>query len=206
MVGELIMLPVRIGVRATRLWFRAAEETVSVATSTTGRLLGLGSRGSEAHAGAHPTEQRRSDGDGNGHNAFSSRESTVVDSDEIERQVSAALHPPGEDTPAPREQPRSDEAPIDPQPVHVSEEPSLVEEFAEPGAEEGAGAEVHIEPPWEGYTRMSAKQIVDRLLVASPAELAAVQLYESSHRNRQTVLNAAKRQLRDANGRSAGSQ
>jgi hypothetical protein len=77
-----------------------------------------------------------------------------------------------------------------------------VEEVAEPGAEDGAGAEVHIEPPWESYAQMNAKDIVDRLTSADPAVLAAVQLYESSHRNRQTILNAVQRQLRSANGRS----
>ncbi len=87
-------------------------------------------------------------------------------------------------------------------PVHVSEEPTLVEAFAEPGAEDGAGAEVHIDEPWEGYGRMGAKEIVSRLSGATPAELAAVQLYESSHRGRQTILNAVQRELRSSNGRS----
>jgi len=81
-----------------------------------------------------------------------------------------------------------------------------VEEFAEPGAEEGAGAEVHINEPWEGYARLNAKQVLARLSTATPAELATVQLYESGHRRRQTILNAVQRQLRSANGRSSRSQ
>jgi len=36
-------------------------------------------------------------------------------------------------------------------PTHVSEEVRLVEAFAEPGAEEGAGAAVHMVEPWKGY-------------------------------------------------------
>jgi hypothetical protein len=47
---------------------------------------------------------------------------------------------------------------------------------------------------------MSARQVTARLGDASAAELAAVQLYESSTRSRQTILSAAARQLRSANG------
>ena len=81
-----------------------------------------------------------------------------------------------------------------------------MEEFAEPGAEDGAGAEIRIEAPWDGYEDMNVKQIVARLSSATAAELGAVQLYERSHRGRQTILNAVKRELRSPNGRSSGSQ
>jgi hypothetical protein len=47
---------------------------------------------------------------------------------------------------------------------------------------------------------MSAKQVISRLADATPAELAAVSLYESGNRSRQTVLEAVQRQLRAANG------
>lgn len=78
----------------------------------------------------------------------------------------------------------------------MSEEPELVEEFAEPGAEDGAGPELHIREPWEGYRHMTVRDITARLSGASAAELAAVQLYESSNRGRQTILAAVARQLR----------
>jgi hypothetical protein len=78
----------------------------------------------------------------------------------------------------------------------VSEEPELVEELAEPGAEDGAGAELHIREPWEGYRDMSAREIGAKLVGASTAELAAVELYERSNRARQTILAAVARQLR----------
>jgi hypothetical protein len=86
-------------------------------------------------------------------------------------------------------------------PAHVSEEPTLVSEFAELGAEDGAGAELHVQEPWRGYKEMNAKQVLARLEEASPAELAAVQLYESRHRSRQKILTAVGRQLQKANGR-----
>jgi hypothetical protein len=79
----------------------------------------------------------------------------------------------------------------------VSEEPELVEEIAEPGAEDGAGAELHIREPWEGYRDMSAREIGARLAGATAAELAAVELYERSNRARQTILAAVARQLRN---------
>jgi hypothetical protein len=81
-------------------------------------------------------------------------------------------------------------------PAHVSEEPVLVEEFAEAGVENGAGPELHIHEPWTGYQKMSARDITARLAGASAAELAAVKLYESSNRGRQTILAAVARHLR----------
>ncbi|MEO6857211.1 MAG: hypothetical protein ABI323_01285 [Solirubrobacteraceae bacterium] len=75
---------------------------------------------------------------------------------------------------------------------------SVVEESADIGAEEGAGAEIHVAEPWEGYREMKAADVIDRLGGADTAELAAVELYEISHRRRQTVLDAAKRELHRA--------
>ena len=74
-------------------------------------------------------------------------------------------------------------------------------EEAEPGAEDGAGASVHVQPPWDGYEHMAAREVIARLGDASAAELAAVELYERSHRSRQTVLEAVERRLKAANGR-----
>lgn len=83
-----------------------------------------------------------------------------------------------------------------PEPAHVSEEPVLVEESAEPGAEEGAGASVHVREPWDGYQRMNAREVIARCGEATMAQLVAVQLYESGHRNRQTVLQAVAREMK----------
>jgi hypothetical protein len=97
--------------------------------------------------------------------------------------------------------PPEDPPPSIPEPAHVSEEPELVREEAEPGAEEGAGASVTIKPPWDGYRRMGAREVIARLEGANAAELAAVQLFESSTRSRQTVLEAVTRRLKAADGR-----
>lgn len=81
-------------------------------------------------------------------------------------------------------------------PIHVSEEPELVMESAEPGAEDEPGPEIHVEEPWEGYDRMKAAEIEARLRDASDELAAVVRLYELSHKRRQTVITAAERRLR----------
>jgi hypothetical protein len=81
-------------------------------------------------------------------------------------------------------------------PDHVDEEVVLVAEVAEEGAEDGAGPELHIDEPWEGYDRLTAVEVCDRLR-AAPAELAAaVELYEATRKSRRSVLEAAERALR----------
>ena len=54
--------------------------------------------------------------------------------------------------------------------------------------------------PWRGYDEMNAREVIGGLAAASSAEVAAVQLYESGHRRRQTILNAVERELQSANG------
>jgi hypothetical protein len=75
--------------------------------------------------------------------------------------------------------------------VHVSEEPVLVAEFGEDGAEDGAGPELRIDEPWEGYGSMTAAEIRRRLREADAATVAAVRLYEAANKGRSTVLQAA---------------
>ena len=201
MVGELIMLPLRVGVRATQLWLRATEETVAMAAGATSRVLGaVMSRGSNGAAPARPDAPPEA-------SQARAREAAAPEPKPPEQPASrpsplpqAPL--PAAETPPPARPPQ----PLETEPEHVSEEPTVVEEFAEPGAEEGAGPELHIEPPWDGYQEMNAKQVISRLASATSAELAAVQLYESSERRRQTILNAAQRELRARNGSGSPSQ
>jgi hypothetical protein len=81
-------------------------------------------------------------------------------------------------------------------PDHVDEEVVLVAETAEEGAEDGAGAELRIDPPWDGYDKMTAADVRDRLAGASAAQAATVELYEAANKNRRTVLDAASRALK----------
>jgi hypothetical protein len=81
-------------------------------------------------------------------------------------------------------------------PDHVDEEVVLVAEVAEEGAEEGAGPELHVDEPWDAYDEMTAPQIRDRLAAADPVVAAAVTLYETTHKSRRTVIEAAERALK----------
>ena len=83
----------------------------------------------------------------------------------------------------------------DAEPAHVSEEATFVESFAEPGAEDGAGAEITVEEPWDGYAGMKAPEVIARASGASEVELAAAQLYERAHRKRASVLSELDRAL-----------
>lgn len=80
----------------------------------------------------------------------------------------------------------------------VDDEPVPAAEVAEPGAEDGAGAEVHVDPPWEGYDAMTAADVRDRLVAADSSLAAAVALYESAGRARISVVRAAERRVAEA--------
>jgi hypothetical protein len=81
-------------------------------------------------------------------------------------------------------------------PDHVDEEVVLVAEVAEEGAEDGAGPELNVEEPWDSYDEMTAPEIRDRLAAADPVLAAAVNLYETTHKSRRTVIEAAERALK----------
>jgi hypothetical protein len=111
-------------------------------------------------------------------------------------QTSDEERPPARPSPPPRP-PRVAERPPPepPEPDHVDEGVTPVAEFAEPGAEDGAGAEIDVDEPWDGYDAMRAPEIQRALAEASPAALGAVRLYESMHKGRRSVLDAVDRRL-----------
>jgi hypothetical protein len=111
---------------------------------------------------------------------------------EPEPLVAQAAPPPPPAPPAPVAPPPQ------PAPLHVSTEPELVEEFSEPGAEDGAGAQVRVGEPWPGYRHLKARDIVARLPSLSREELAAVELFEVTGANRKSVVVAAQRALTKA--------
>jgi hypothetical protein len=78
-------------------------------------------------------------------------------------------------------------------PAHLDDEPELVGEFADSGAGEGAGAQLHVDEPWEGYRELTATEVKARISDAGAEELAVVQLYEATHRGRRSVLDAIER-------------
>ena len=81
------------------------------------------------------------------------------------------------------------------------EEATLVAELAEEGAEDGAGAELEVTEPWNGYDRLKARDVIAALPRASNAALASIQLYERRGKGRRSVLDAAERELGRRGGR-----
>lgn len=81
------------------------------------------------------------------------------------------------------------------EPTHVSAEPVLVAESADIEAADGLHTDLHVQEPWDGYRQSTAGQIIEALEDCNPAQLGVVRLYESTHRARKTVLEAADREL-----------
>jgi len=77
----------------------------------------------------------------------------------------------------------------------LDDEPVLVAEFGEAGAEENAGAQVSVGEPWDGYDRMNVQAVKDRLAEADREVLGAVMLYEGFGKKRSSVAQAAERHL-----------
>jgi hypothetical protein len=178
MIGELITLPMRLSARAARLALRGGLQT-------SGRVLELV---------IYVVKSVAPDGSGN------RSEWTAPANVETPTDIRAEAEPSPEPASKPSFEPASEPAPLRDEPTHVSEERVLLDELAEPGAEEGAGAEVTVAQPWGGYAQMTAKDVVARLSDATPAELAAVQLYESANRHRDTVMSAVRRELATKSG------
>jgi hypothetical protein len=174
MSGSLILLPLRLGVRATALAVRGAREIVE-------RAAGL--------AGLSPDEAPSPD-----FHTAPDKPPTRTEPPPRPTQTQTAAPPA-----PPRAVERGDaidyDTPTPPEPAHIDAGAELVEEVAEPGAEDGAGAGVHIAEPWDGYRALRAADVIDRLAEATPEELAAIELYEISSRKRSTVIAAAQREL-----------
>jgi outer membrane biosynthesis protein TonB len=103
-------------------------------------------------------------------------------------------------TPVPDPPPAVQAPAPEPAPAHVDSGAEVVAESADAGAADGAGAEIRVDEPWDGYSRLTARDITAQLVTANPATLAVVRLYESSHRKRRTVLAAVDRRLAIRNG------
>jgi len=211
---NLVMLPLRLGVSAAR-----------VSLKLTSGLIGVVARHRPGAADSPPPAEARPP---RPKPASDDRERTAEREATPDRQPSAPSAgsangavvdprsqatepPPPPPTPAPGPSPDLAPAPapdaLPDTPLSdaaaaaetVAEPDEVVAEFAEPGAEEGAGAQIEVEPPWEGYDALGAQAVVSRIGEAGPEELAVIELYERFHKNRRTVLAAAERRLREAN-------
>jgi hypothetical protein len=206
MAGKLIMLPLRVWLQSARLLTRAAGGAAEKAVSLAGQTIGVTASNGSDHDGGRRAASASADPGW--------REESIaepVSPTDVEHPTEEPARRPAPAQPGATASPRSvaavrplrdepEPAPLVQEPVHVSEEPVLVREEAEPGAEDGAGAQLTVTEPWNGYARMSARDVIARARQAGAAELAAVRLYESRHRSRQTVLAAVDRQLKLVSG------
>lgn len=200
----MITLPVRVSLRGAEFGLRVGQTVAERAIGLLGTVLMPTARrpraGHEYHSasararenGSSPPEapgrSRTGSAGGDPRSGASSPERAVAAQEAVaaERPAPAASEPPEPVPPAPGPQ----------QPSHVDEAATVIDEVAEPGAEDGAGAEIRIAEPWEGYAQLKAADVVAGLADRDPAELAAVELYELAHRKRRTVVAAAQRELR----------
>lgn len=182
MSGTLVSLPLKIGARMAELSFRGATEVLEW-------LTGLAGAGTESTpAPAPPPATGEPDFDQPGRPAEAEEAAAQAEPDvEATPVVEAEIVDRGE--------PVDYDAPPMTEPAHVDAGEELVDEVAEPGAEDGAGAEVHVAEPWDGYRELRAADVVERVRTASAEELAAVELYEMAGRRRQTIIAAVQREL-----------
>jgi hypothetical protein len=66
-------------------------------------------------------------------------------------------------------------------------------ELVESEGSASPGGDLRVAEPWPGYAKLRAAEIVDRLSGADAATRAVVKLYETTHRNRRSVVEAATR-------------
>jgi hypothetical protein len=178
MSGSLVLLPLRLSLRAAGLAAQGAREIVERAAG----LVGLAR--DEAPA---PDFHAAPDGPP----TWAEPPPRPIQTQTATPSAPAGAEPMLVD----RGQPVDYDTPASAEPAHIDTGDELVEQVAEPGAEDGAGAQVRIAEPWAGYRALRAADVIDRLPAASPEELATIELYELSNRKRRTVIAAAQRQL-----------
>jgi hypothetical protein len=201
MFGSLITRPARFATRGVRITLQGAQGALDLAGAVVGSLTGLlGGHDDAESAPDEPHEPRQTSA------APPTREPAPPVAEPAAPPPPPPPPPPATPAaaaaPAPSAAPVAPEPvapePLAPQPVHVSESPELVDEVADPGAEDGAGAQIRIAEPWEGYRAMKAADVIDRLASSSAEELATVELYELAGRNRKSVVAAAQKALKRA--------
>lgn len=188
MLTKVVFLPLRVGVRVTRitvglsakLAVHVAGEVLHVAQSQFGSSAATAA--SEPTAGPAPAADSAPAADPAA--AANSAPAPVADlADDAVSPIEAFP-----DTPLTRGE-------ADAKTMDDSDE--LVGEFAERGAEDGAGAQIMLDEPWPGYDAATAEAVTNELAGADAAELAVVELYELAHKARKTVLEAASRRLEE---------
>lgn len=212
MTEKLLTLPLRVGFGAARLSFDITARIVGAAIGIV--RPGPESSGSSEPAPFSPAESRATQTPPRPASrpapnppARQTAPSTNGQSAAAAGHAQPAPAPPGAparsappapavDVTPPAEQPDTPLTPSADAAKTVDDSPEVVATFAEPGAEDGVGAQLDVDEPWEGYDAMNASQVVAQINRSGAAELAVLELYEGSHKKRRTVLDAAARRLR----------
>ena len=213
---RLLTLPITIVRVPIELGFGAAKEAVKFAH---GLVAGGEEPVEEKRRPAPPPRRRRTStragtrsGNGRARSGAASKRRSRRPAEEAMKaappidepaSAAAAAQPAVAEAPAEEATPASAESapaepvvtPPAPEPAHVDDEPELVAETAESGAEDGAGAEVDVDEPWPGYDEMTAPDIEERLQAEGPEGAAAVSLYEASRKGRASIIEAASRTM-----------
>ena len=185
---RLIGLPIEVGLRAARLGLRAAKLPLEVIGALRGQDGPAGRGGAAVRDEAPPSTRDEARADIRPQ-AAPGRPAPV-------RREPPVRSPNGTTGSAAVPTPSLDGGAVEAaESEHVSEEPNLVAESADQGAEDGAHAEIDVAEPWDGYSRMTAREVEQRLGTATAEEVAVVRLYEATHKARQSVLRATERAM-----------
>lgn len=184
--------PLKLATLPLRLTLRVAGAVLEPASEIVRGTLGLvrGALGS--------------DGDGHDESAADPRSDAAPVEVEVRREAPAPLDPrepgtaPDADPPSAYAPPPLDPEPVAEEPEHVDTGAVLVAESADREIADGIHTDLRVQEPWDGYAGQTAADVIARLEGASAAQIAVVQLYESTHRSRKTVLEAAQRRLAGA--------
>ncbi|HSO98001.1 MAG TPA: hypothetical protein VLP43_03545 [Solirubrobacteraceae bacterium] len=221
MLTGLITLPLRLGLRSAQFALTVSGRAVGVAWSAVETFMPGHGGSAPQHAAERPFPRERESAEtSNGHANGTAPVDAPVEDDAPARDPRAEFElgdprvlsreaPPEPEVRASDDLPDAAVSEVPSAPEHLDTELTLVESFAEAGAEDGAGAQIRIEEPWEGYGELPANDVIARLKQATAVELAGVQLFEASSKQRTTVLNAVERQLKARTAsaeRSTGNQ
>lgn len=157
MLSSLITLPVRIGLwTAGRAW-HASQVLTERAVGLVGQVIAPAAqaprsgREDRGHDGSQNNGDSRSGSDDASRSESDSGQSAAADPRSAAQPASETIEMESrEPEPRPSQPAASQPATPPPAPEHVSEEATLVEEVADPGAEDGAGAEIHVAEPLGG--------------------------------------------------------
>ena len=194
MIPKVVSLPVRVGLRVTRTTLGLS---VKLAGAVAGEVVHVvQSRFSPPAGQSAPASAEPSTSAPAGSDEPSSR-TPAGPATPVPPAPDRAPVAPVEDVVSPDELPATPLTREEANAKTIDDSDELVAEFAEPGAEDGAGAELNFEEPWEGFDTETAEAVSARIAHADAAELAVLELYEQTHKQRKTVLDAAAQRLRE---------